>query len=240
MTLPVLALLALIIGIGAGFQRLTGMGSALVTSPFLVLLLGPFEGILVTNLCGVFSSLLNLTIVHRDVDWRRLARFTPFSLVGIGLGALVLQVLPAEPLAVLVGLSILIAVGLTVFHRQGGIDDTLPVSAGFGTASGFMNVTAGVGGPALAVYAVATTWRQRAFAASAQFHFAVISILSLAAKWTVPSFALTGWVATFVAILAGTLVGQRLAGRLPEHVLMRLVIVLATAGAVLTIVEALV
>ncbi|WP_114853439.1 sulfite exporter TauE/SafE family protein [Brachybacterium sp. YJGR34] len=240
MALPTLVLLATIIATGAAFQRLTGMGFALLASPFLVLALGPFEGILVTNLCGLVSSLLNLSLVHRDVEWRRLARFTPFSIVGIGAGTVLLRILPADPLAILVGVSILLAIALTVFFRSDGIPDSLPLSAGCGAASGIMNVTAGVGGPALAVYAAATRWPHRGFAASAQVHFAAVCLLSLAAKATLPSFAATGWVVTVAAILAGTVVGQRLAGRFSDPALRRLVILLSTAGAVVTIVEALV
>ena len=238
MSLSLLVLLAVIIGAGAGLQRLTGMGFALVASPFLVLTLGAVEGVLVTNLCGIVSSLLNLMLVHRDVEWRRILRFTPFSLVGIALGAFVLQVLPVDPLAVLVGVTVLLAIGGTVFLGSRRIDDSLPVSAGFGAASGFMNVTAGVGGPAMAVYAVAIHWEHRYFAASAQAHFGVISIVSLMAKWALPPIGITGWAVAISAILAGTFVGQRLAGRFSGRAMMRLVIALATAGALVTIVQA--
>ena len=240
MPLLTLGLLAVIIGVGAALQRLTGMGFALVAAPFLVLTLGPLEGVLVTNLCGIVSALLNLTLVHRDVEWRRLLRFTPFSLLGIVAGALVLQVLPADPLAVLVGVLILLAIVVTFRVRPGEIRDTLALSSGFGTASGFMNVTAGVGGPALAVYAVATGWSHRGFAASAQAHFAVLSALSLAAKGALPSMPIAGWMVTVVAILTGVALGERLAGRFAEHALMRMVIVLSTVGAVMTIAQALV
>ncbi|GAA1491230.1 TSUP family transporter [Brachybacterium sacelli] len=240
MPLLTLALLAVIIAAGAGLQRLTGMGFALVATPFLVLTVGPLEGVLVTNLCGIVSALLNLALVHREVQWRRLLRFTPFSLPGIVVGVLVLQVLPAEPLAVLVGVLILLAIAVSVLVRPGEISDGLPLSAGFGAASGFMNATAGVGGPALAVYAVATGWSHRGFAASAQAHFALLCALSLAAKGALPSMPGAGWVVTVVAILAGVAIGERLAGRFAEHALMRLVIVLSALGAVMTIVQALV
>ncbi|MGP9681984.1 TSUP family transporter [Brachybacterium sp. AOP3-A1-3] len=240
MTFADLALLATIIGVGAGLQRLTGMGFALVASPFLVLTAGPVEGVLVTNACGVVSSLLNLGLVHRDVEWRRLLRFTPFSLVGIVLGVLVLTVLPADPLAVLVGVLILIAIGVTVIARPGAVKDGLPVSSGFGVASGFMNVTAGVGGPALAVYAAATGWAHKGFAASAQAHFLLLSALSLVAKGSLPSMEGTGWVVTIAAILIGAAIGQRLAGRFAGKTLMRVVLVLSAAGAVMTIAQALI
>ncbi|MFC7375504.1 TSUP family transporter [Brachybacterium sp. GCM10030267] len=239
MTLTALTLLAVIVGVGAGLQRLTGMGFALVVAPFLVLTLGAFEGVLVTNLCGLVSSSVNLWLLRRDVQWRRLLRFTPFSLVGIGIGALVLLVLPADPLAVLVGVSVLVAIAVTVFFRSGRLEDSMTVSSAFGTASGFMNVTAGVGGPAVAVYAIATGWEHRGFAASIQAHFAVICIVSLAAKWALPSFGIGGWIVTIAAILGGTVVGQRLAGRFSGPTMMRVVVVLAVAGALVTIVRAL-
>ena len=188
--------------------------------------------------CRVVAS--QPRIVHRDVEWRRLLRFTPFSLVGIVLGVLVLKVLPADPLAVLVGVLILIAIAVTVFFRPGAVNDTVTVSSGFGAASGFMNVTAGVGGPALAVYAVATGWAHRGFAASAQAHFLLLSVLSLVAKGSLPSMESSGWAVTIGAILAGIAIGQRLAGRFAGQALMRVVLVLSTAGALMTIAQALI
>ena len=38
--------------IGSSMQRITGMGFALVAAPFLVLLLGPIDGVIVVNVCG--------------------------------------------------------------------------------------------------------------------------------------------------------------------------------------------
>ncbi|GAB2623541.1 sulfite exporter TauE/SafE family protein [Pseudactinotalea suaedae] len=238
MSLLALVLLGVIIALGAGLQRLSGMGFALVASPFLVLTVGPFEAVLITNVCGVISSLMNLTLMRRDVQWRRVLRFTPFALIGIGLGALVVAALPADPLAVTIGVTVLVAIGVTVLMPTRRLHDSLPISAGFGAASGFMNVTAGVGGPAMAVYAVATQWQHRHFAASAQVHFAVISLTSLLARRALPSIDTAGWLVTIAAILVGTFVGQRLAGRFAEATMMRVVIVLATAGALTTIVQA--
>ena len=80
---------------GAVAQRSTGMGFALLASPFLTLVLGPFEGILVANVCGTVASALNLSQVWRDVDWRRGsgARALP-GVVGVVPGAIAVLLAP--------------------------------------------------------------------------------------------------------------------------------------------------
>src|SRR5699024_8449348 len=75
-----LALAALAVLAGAVSVRTTGMGFALLSSPFLVMALGPVEGILVTNVCGIVAALLNLTVVRADLDWGRAAKVVPAGL----------------------------------------------------------------------------------------------------------------------------------------------------------------
>jgi hypothetical protein len=53
--------------VGASAQRVTGLGFSLVASPFMVLLLGPFNGVLVVNACAVVAALAVLSQVWRDV-----------------------------------------------------------------------------------------------------------------------------------------------------------------------------
>jgi len=57
--------------LGTVFQRVTGMGFALLMAPFFAIVFGPYEGILLMNLGGAVSSLLMLSRVWRDVDWGR-------------------------------------------------------------------------------------------------------------------------------------------------------------------------
>src|SRR5690625_2111734 len=74
-----------------------------------------------------------------------------------------------------------------------------------------MNVTAGVGGPGLVVYALATRWEHRSFAATAQLHFAVLGAAALVAKWSLPSLPVAGWAALLGLLLAGLISGNVLA-----------------------------
>jgi uncharacterized membrane protein YfcA len=84
----------------------------------------------------------------------------------------------------------------------------VPGTIAAGAASGFMNVTAGVGGPAIVLYALSTNWNHRKFAATFQLYALIINVASLAAKGGVRLSATT--MATCVLALSVGLYGGHL------------------------------
>lgn len=237
MSWPVLAALAAAVLVGAVTMRATGMGFALVAAPFLVLALGPFEGILVANVCGTASALLNLTQVHSDIDWRRARWVIPAGVVGVVPGAVAVRVLPSAVLSIVIGAIVLLGLAFTVAARNLTVPNSPLVAGAGGLASGFMNVTAGVGGPGLVVYALATDWPHARFAATAQVHFAVLGVASLAMKLALPSLGWLGWLVLAAALGLGLAGGNLLARRIDASAAMRLVIAIAGLGAVLALVQ---
>ena len=101
-----------------------------------------------------------------------------------------------------------------------------------------MNVTAGVGGPGLVVYALATGWTHSGFAATAQVQFAVLGIASLALEagaahpraWSAGSCWSHPW-------RVGLVAGNLLASRIDGAEAMRGVIVIAAVGACLALAQ---
>lgn len=229
--------------VGAGTQRITGLGFALVASPFIVLLTDPFNGVLLVNGCGTVTALVVLVQVWRDVDTGRAGRLLVPALLTVPAGAWTARHLAAPLLAVLVGGLVLLALtAVLVSARFRRLREASgPATSGqrgallAGAGSGFMNVTAGVGGPALTVYAISTGWPQRSFAATAQLIFAALGAASLAAKGSLPSLPPTGWIAVGAALLVGIVAGDRVAGRVPAHRARQAVVVLALAGAAVTV-----
>lgn len=234
-----LGLAALAVLAGAVAVRTTGMGFALLSSPFLVMALGPFEGILVTNVCGIVAALLNLTAVHADLDWRRAASVIPAGVVGTVPGALLVLWLPPAVLAISISLLVLIGLLFTLASRRLQVPNSPWVGVGGGFASGLMNVTAGVGGPGLVVYALATQWEHRRFAATAQLHFAVLGVAALIAKWSLPTLPLVGWSALLALLVVGLVGGNVLARWVHGARAMRWVIVVAMAGALMSLAQGL-
>jgi hypothetical protein len=68
----------------------------------------------------------------------------------------------------------------------------------FGASSGFMSATAGIGGPAMGVYAILTGWDQKTFAATLQPYFVTLGVTSFLSKFaasgTLPNLSIWMWV----------------------------------------------
>ncbi|GAA2000051.1 sulfite exporter TauE/SafE family protein [Brevibacterium samyangense] len=243
MIVPVVLVLVLAsVLIGALLQRTTGMGFGLVAGPFLVLLLDPIAGVVLVNMCGAVSAAIILVRVRREVRWKRMLVLSAGSLLGILPGAWLAVRAEASVLYLVVGG--LIVLGLTVSllgSRYAPPMAPSPVkSVAFGTASGFMAGAAGVGGPAISAYALMTRWEQRTFAATLQPYFVVNSLAAIAAKLlfdraAVPHLPWQMWVGILVAMLLGQVLGDVLAKKVEVSTARTLMIVLAFAGAVLTL-----
>lgn len=190
-----------------------------------------------TNICGAVASLLNLTQVHSEIDWKRARVFIPAGVIGSVPGAYAVMMMPSAVLATVVSLVVLVGLAVTVFSDRLSLPDTPTVAVGAGLASGFMNVAAGVAGAGLVVYALATKWKHASFAATAQLIFVVLSVAALAMKWKLPDLNPVGWLVLAVALGLGLVGGNWLASRIAPAVAMRLVVVIATLGALMALAQ---
>lgn len=230
-----LALVLLAVFVGAAAQRITGMGFALVAAPLLILVIGGFAGVLVVNVCAALTSLAVLTRLWREVNWARWRVLVAGALIGILPGAWLVSVAPKEWLDVVVGALVVAGLVSALLVRSpftGGAGGILLAS---GAVSGLMSVTAGVGGPAVSAYAVATGWEQRVFAATMQPYFLTIGLLSVSAKLvlhpTVSPLSVLAWVGIVATCTAGVAVGGLLQSKISQVRARRLLIGLALIGA---------
>lgn len=227
---------------GAGMQRVTGMGFALVAAPFLVLLLGPVEGVVLVNVCGAVTAGAIIFRVVKDIDWKRYAALAASALLGIVPAAILIRLIPAPVLEISIG--VILAVGLTVLLVLKSA--TLPERRRYlltaGGLSGFMNTAAGVGGPAVSMYSIATRWQHKSFAATMQPYFFTIGTFSLISKAitapaTFPVLPVAMWLAVAAACLGGLVLGDLAAKHVPARAAQILLIILAYLGAAATIIR---
>ncbi|MFF2350932.1 TSUP family transporter [Kitasatospora sp. NPDC058115] len=226
--------LGLVVLVGSSVQRLAGVGFALVAGPALVLLLGPGDGVMLSNCAAGVISAIGLADSWRQV---RLARMLP--LIGaaactVPAGAWTAARVPAP--ALLIGIGLLVSgAALLVIRgvRASGLRGVRGALAA-GAASGFMNSAAGVGGPAVSLYAVNTGWSAREFVPNAQFYGVAVNLFSLAAKG-VPHLAVPAWSTTAAGIVLGAGAGKVLAERVAERRARTVVLALALAGGLATL-----
>ncbi|MDQ6650356.1 MAG: TSUP family transporter [Actinomycetota bacterium] len=228
------AVLAVAVAVGALAQAVSGIGFALVCGPFLVAVLGPQRGVPVAV---VLSLPLNAAILLRDprsVRWRAaLLLLVPAAAV-LPLAAYAVHRLSGPAATVVAGAATLcaaaaLAAGLRL-HRARG-----PAGAvAAGVVSGAMNVVAGIGGPAAALFAANAEWPPATTRATLQAHFLALNVVTLAVLG-LPSVS----PGLFGAVLAGFAAGTVLAGRLPEAAARWATLALAAASGVAAVVRGL-
>lgn len=232
-----LVLLPLGVIVGALTQRITGIGFALVCAPLLVLVAGPYEGVVLANLLSLTVSLAVFVVSWREVDWSTGLLLAIPALLTIPVGAYVSRTVPPAPLMVVIGLLVIAALGAVVLSERARIVRGRWGAIAAGAASGFMNVTAGVGGPAIVLYSISTRWDHRRFVVTFQFYSIIVNLASLLAKGGLPRVSAAALVASFVALGVGLAAGELLARRVDHELARHLAIGLALAGSVFTVVK---
>lgn len=226
-----LCLTVLAVIVGALLQRTTGIGFALVSGPALVLILNPFDGIVLVNVLSVLVCTLILGTTWREIDWRATGGLLLGVAVFVPLGALVARVLAPELLFILVGALTTVAVAMVLANRPLQVLTTRSGGILAGAVSGFSTVTAGIGGPALAVYAASTRMPIVSFVSTAQIVGLVTAGFSLVAKG---SYQLP-WpllLATAGAVVLGFALSWLLRDQIGPGLARRLALILALAGGV--------
>lgn len=241
--LPAVVALAAIT-VGGTLQRVSGMGVGMIAAPTLSLLLGPVAGVTLSNVAASVSAVLLFAMLHRHVDWPRFVRLAPLLVAGSFAGAWAVRVLDAHALEILLGSSVLVAVAAVLGLQQRFTAQGNGAVFASGAVAGFMNTTAGIAGPALAVYAVASRWDQRSWAATLQPVFLLANLTSLATKslfgTAVPAGLHVPW-PVWVAVVAGgplgVLLGSVVARRVDPAKARVLAICLAGVGGTVALVR---
>ncbi|MFJ5921476.1 TSUP family transporter [Kitasatospora sp. NPDC092948] len=232
------AALGAVVLVAAAVQRLSGVGFALIAAPVLVLVLGPTAGVGLSNCASGAISLLGLAAEWRGVRARRVVPLVLAAALTVPLGARLAAVAPESVLLVAIGAVVSVASVVVMLGVRAAALRGVPGAVVAGAAGGLLNAAAGVGGPALSLYAANCGWSAREFLPTAQFFALAVNAMSLSAKG-LPALSASQWAVAAGAVAGGTAVGQLLAGRVPDRPVRRLVLGLALAGGLVTLVKGL-
>ncbi|MDL4776784.1 TSUP family transporter [Actinomadura xylanilytica] len=214
---------------GASLQRLTGMGFALVAAPGLVLLLGPWQGVLLTNAAACAISSIGLASTWRRVTWSSMLPLVGAAALTIPAGAWVADKLSAQSLLVGVGTVVVVSVLLVLagvrVHALSGRTGAITA----GAASGFMNATTGAGGPPISLYATNAGWSAAKFVPNMQVYSVMANSLSLMVRGA-PRLTWFAWSLAGIGVVGGALIGTALAKQITDVRLKGLVMGLALMG----------
>lgn len=185
---------------------------------------------------GLFTCLASAIVLRRDINLRRAGALLLAAAIGLVPGVWVARTMPASWLNIMIGAITLIALAATALLRTLTLFQGTRGVVVAGSLSGFMNVTAGIGGPPIVVYAATTGWPHREYLATMQLYFTGLSILSLAGRG-LPDLPPAGWVIAAGSATLGLVIGNLAHHRISDTLARRLVYVVAVAGSVATLVR---
>lgn len=230
--MPDALVVAIAVALGGIAQAITGLGFALVCSPFLVAVLGPREGV---RLILVLSAILNTAFLareHSDVRRGDLMRMLVPAAIVTPLMSIAIRHLDSDVLAVAAAVTTVLAAaalgwGLEL-SRASGRGGAIVA----GAISGTTNVIAGISGPPVALYAINGRWTRAELRSTLQGYFLALNLVAMVFLG-LPS--LTVW--PFVGLAVGVTVGPHLAGRVPDGMARAGTLSLAAAAGIATIVR---
>ena len=235
MSVIALVLVTVLVAGAACIQGAAGFGMALLAAPLLTLLDRSFAP------APLVLAVLPLSVLIAQRDWahldrRGLAWAIGGRLPGVVLGGVAAALLSQHTLALVLGLGVLAAVGLSmVTARLRPTPGTL-VSAGF--ASGFMGTTTSIGGPPMAL--VYQRSDGPAFRSTLAIYFAagaVMSLTALAFAGRVGAHELRLGLLLWPGVVAGFLLSKPLTRYLDDGRTRALVLAISAAAALLLIAE---
>lgn len=226
------------VALGAVAQSASGIGFALVCGPLLIASQGQENGV---RLVVLLSAVVNLAILireHPDIRYADGAALLVPAVVATPLLVPLVRRVDNAPASVLAGvltvvaaLTLLAGVRVRAVHGRVG-------AVGAGIVSAAMNVLAGIGGPAAALYAANARWPAAATRSTLQAYFLVLNVVTLVA-FGLPSVSAAALAGMFVAIAAGYLAGMVATRRMGEVAARRTTLLLATAGGLVAAVRGL-
>lgn len=235
--------LALAMLVGAVTQRITGMGFALLCAPFIVLLLGPEQGVTLSNLCGVAMGGIAVLTARGRLDWGMVGKLSAGAAFGVVAGTVIALTVDRRILMMVIGCIVVMSMAaIAVLSERRSV--RLPAQSVYaaGVLSGLFSATSGVGGPPISAWAVTSRATPPNFALSIQPYFALTAGGAVAAKLalggpnTFPMLTAAEWLVVAGSVAAGWAIGARLQPRLSRVLVRRLLLIIATIGGISLIV----
>ena len=198
----------------------TGWGGAMVSMPFLTILYGPVEALVIMIIGALLVTAYLFPTAARIADWRRMTPILIGMAVCVPIGNLLLFALEPNLIRriigwLIVGASILILSGWRYSGPQGA-----GASATTGAISGLINGFVGLGGPPLVIYMLALKLSAAVQRANALVFMAITSALVLGSTFVGGGVTLEN---SFLGVLtapfqiAGGWLGARLFLKLPAE-----------------------
>ena len=227
--LPELALLPVIALIAAILQGAAGFGQALIAIPMFALVMDIRIAVPLSLLNGLLINVTMMTKLHERLDFGKSGPLIMSALFGIPIGVYFLASWDPALIKKSIGLIVALysALSLTVLRNPPYIAQKLGWVFGF--FSGIVGGAFGMNGPVSVVYVTSQKWELNAKKAALATYFVASNILILI-LYMFTNKLINEAAANFAVcapfVLAGTLAGHSLAGRIGGGIMRKVILAL--------------
>lgn len=217
--------IVLLAATAAFIQSLSGFGFALFIVPFLALLIGPKDTVLLSNLMSMLSSGSQSIWLRHSADRRTAGVLLAGAVVGMPAGVAVLLWLDPEALKLVIAcmvifFTLLLMRGLSL-HSAGTVGDLAA-----GVTSGVLNTSTAMSGPPVVLYLQGKGLPPLNFRATIATFFgasSTLGVLMLVASGAAEAYVFGAFALSIPAVLGGQALGNRVFHRVDVVLFRRLV-----------------
>ena len=174
---PTVVAIVFLAATAAFIQALSGFGFSLFIVPFLAILIGPRDTVLLANLMSTFGSGSQALYLRKSADRMTAGILLIGSLIGMPIGLAVLLLLDPKLLQLGIALSVIIFTLIMIrgvaLHRVGTAGDIIA-----GIASGILNTSTSMSGPPVVLYLQGRNFQPLQFRATITTYFVITSAIT--------------------------------------------------------------
>lgn len=234
---PQLAAIFVLAAFASGTQASTGFGFGLLIVPPLVLVAGPKDAVVISNVLATALSAFMTTRLRGVVEWRTGLVLLAAAACGMPIGLAVLILLDPDVLQVVIALSVLVATAALArgFHlgKAEFWGDAL-----VGLISGALRTSTSMSGPPVVLYLQGQGLSPDRFRATLTAFFLATGLMAIASFVISARFnqdIVLAVLAGLPALAVGWLVGNAIFARLDDRVFRRVVMSVLVASSLVAI-----
>lgn len=188
----------------------------------------------------IMGDLIGVGLFRQHAQWKFLWKLAPWTILGVLAGWQALGWLDNAQIRPLIGGIVLVMLGLNLWRqRHPDLKDIIPTgmwfAAAIGLVAGFTTMVANAAGPIMVIYLLAMRLPPAAFIGTSAWFFLLVNVFKVPFSAQLGLITLSSLMFNALllpGIALGAYLGFRFAQRVPKHLFDRIVLFLATAGAI--------